>query len=152
MHIAVLIVIYITWVVELLVYVSISMYVALLCRYLSVDDLLCDRSIFLEPFFLFYVYFGLSQNLQVDDQLDILKEYVVYIEVCIIMTCKNPTVLGLFFQYFIDNVQIFIDQFIVWNVAMLFGFDNMLHRNTYNIISRTADYCILIHIISITSV
>lgn len=50
MYIAVLIAIYITQVVAIELYVSVSIYVALLCRYLSVDNLLCVRSMFLEPF------------------------------------------------------------------------------------------------------
>lgn len=144
MYIAVLIAIYITQVVAIELYVSVSIYVALLCRHLSVDNLLCVRSMFLEPFIC-----SISTK---DCHMMYMQTINTIVLKCVVYLWKYDPQLfnssGVFFNILQIMYIFFI--FIVWNVAILIGFDNMLHRNN-NFTIRTTDYCILIHTISITS-
>lgn len=138
MYIAVLIAIYITQVVAIELYVSVSIYVALLCRHLSVDNLLCVRSMYLEPFTCFISTKDCHMMYMQTINTIVLK-CVVYAW-CIYgsMTHNSLTVFG-GFQYFIDYVHFFFIN-IVWNVAMQIG-----QYVTQEYIISHQKICILIH-------
>lgn len=145
MYIAVLIAIYITQVVAIELYVSVSIYVALLCRHLSVDNLLCVRSMFLEPFIC-----SISTK---DCHMMYMQTINTIVLKCVVYLWKYDPQLSNSFVVFSIFYRLCTFFFIniVWNVAMQIGLDNMLHIGIHNITIRTTDYCILIHTISITS-